>query len=319
MNPAASSSRRKPLVIIDGNNWTNRFFHGIKQPLTARDGTPTNAVHGWMSNVWRVWEEFDPEAVVAVFDKGRCAFRLGLLPTYKGTRVKGSGESSIVAQMGYIQELLPCIGVSVVASPNVEADDIIGTIAARAHAAGQSVFIMTNDKDMFQCATYLDNGHPDEGFPQVSICRFTGDPSEPWHVFSREEAESVIGVSADKIPAYLALVGDASDNIPGVPGVGAKTAVAWLSHHDWEEIIECPVTLQPERLRLALYNNLAQARVAYEVATLQQITDKVILAGTSPGKINIEIALKFMDRLSLKSAADKMLGRQKLGLTPFDR
>lgn len=294
------------LVIIDGNNWMSRFFFGIKQPLTDSQGNPTAAIHGWMNNIWRVFDEFKPAQVVAVFDNGRCQHRTRLYPEYKATRVYNEAKGDLYRQIEAVKEICPHIGVATISMLGVEADDIIYTLAVR---YPNKSFVMTNDKDLFGCID-------DES--RIKVVRFTGDKNEPWETFCHDKALGKTGVFPKRMSEFLALVGDSSDNIPGVPGVGPKTAAQWIGKYTLEQILaEVPIDLKPERLRLSLYNNLAQVKVAWELAKLRQLPEGLVKAALVAGEVNSDHALKIMATHDLKQASEKFLSRQKSGKLPF--
>ncbi|MGQ0619739.1 MAG: DNA polymerase I [Panacagrimonas sp.] len=194
-----------PLILIDGSNWLFRAFHALP-PLTAPDGTPTGAVFGMNNMLKRLIKDYQPKSLAVVFDPPGRTFREDIYPAYKGTR--SATPEDLTTQFPLVVELCEALGLKVLQVPDVEADDVIGTLATRAAAAGQPVLIVTGDKDMAQLVT-------SEVHLLDTMKNRRMDPAGVVEKF---------GVRPESIVDYLALMGDASDNIPGVPGVGEKTA-----------------------------------------------------------------------------------------------
>ena len=201
-----------PLILIDGSNWLFRAFHALP-PLTAPDGTPTGAVFGMNNMLRRLIKDYQPKSLAMVFDPPGPTFREDIYPEYKGTR--GATPEDLITQFPLVVELCEALGLRVLQVPGVEADDVIGTLATRAAAAGQDVLIVTGDKDMAQLVT-----------PGVHLLdTMKNRRLDPAGVVER------FGVAPERIVDFLALMGDTSDNIPGVPGVGEKTAAKLIREH----------------------------------------------------------------------------------------
>lgn len=194
-----------PLVLVDGSSYLYRAFHALP-PLTAADGRPTGAIRGVVSMLRKLIREYEPTRMAVVFDAPGKTFRDELFEQYKAHRP--SMPEDLRAQIQPLHEIIRAMGIPVIVREGVEADDVIGTLAVNAAASQQPVVISTGDKDMAQ----LVNEH----IMLVNTMNDTRlDPSGVVEKF---------GVSPDLIVDYLALMGDKSDNIPGVPGVGEKTA-----------------------------------------------------------------------------------------------
>lgn len=207
-----SAANTGPLILIDGSSWLFRAFHALP-PLTSPSGEPTGAVFGMINMVRRLLKDYAPERLCVVFDPPGRTFREDWYPEYKATR--GETPPELISQFPRVTEVLKAMGLPVVSVDGVEADDVIGTLAAQARAAGESVLIVTSDKDMAQLVD-------DEVHLLDTMKNRRLDPAGVVEKF---------GVAPQQIIDYLALMGDTSDNIPGVHGVGPKTAAKWLAEY----------------------------------------------------------------------------------------
>ena len=193
------------LVLVDGSSYLYRAFHALP-PLTTPDGRPTGAIRGVVSMVRKLIRDYEPTRMAVVFDAPGKTFRDEMFEQYKAHRP--SMPEDLVAQIQPLHEIIRTMGVPVIVREGVEADDVIGTLALKAAAGKQTVVISTGDKDMAQ----LVNEH-------ITLVNTMNDTRlDPLGV------EEKFGVPPRLIVDYLALMGDKSDNIPGVPGVGEKTA-----------------------------------------------------------------------------------------------
>jgi DNA polymerase-1 len=205
-------SEPAPLILVDGSNWLFRAYHALP-PLTAPDGTPTGAVYGMRNMLTKLIKDYTPQNIAVVFDPPGKTFREDIFPEYKANR--GETPEDLVIQFPLVVELCEAMGLKVLQIPGVEADDVIGTLATRAAANDQPVLVVTGDKDMAQLVT-----------AQVHLL----DTMKNRRMDPAGVAEK-FGVPPERIVDYLALMGDASDNIPGVPGVGEKTAAKLIGEH----------------------------------------------------------------------------------------
>ena len=201
-----------PFVLVDGSYFLFRAFHALP-PLTTSTGLHTNAIRGAISAIQKLMRRTQPTHMAVIFDTPEPTFRHVLSPIYKGDRPSMPGELS--EQIPYLHALIRALGIPLYMLPGAEADDIIGTLAKRAEAAGQQVLISTGDKDMAQLVT-----------DKVTLeDSFKDKPMDVNGVFEK------FGVWPNQIIDYLTLMGDASDGIMGVPGVGAKTAAKLLTEY----------------------------------------------------------------------------------------
>ncbi len=207
-----------PLVLVDGSSYLYRAFHAIPM-LSTKSGEPTNAVLGVVNMLFKLLDERKPTRMAVVFDAPGKTFRSTLYAEYKANRPPMPDE--LRAQVGPLLEAIEAMGIPLLRIDGVEADDVIGTLARAAAAAGAPTVISTGDKDLAQ----LVDGH-------VTLVN-TMDNT----MLDRAGVEQKFGVTPEQITDYLALVGDSIDNIPGIPGVGPKTAAKWLQQfHDLETL-----------------------------------------------------------------------------------
>ncbi len=195
------------LLLVDGHSNLYRAFYAIRAPLSAPDGTPTGAAYGFLRMQHKMLRELAPSHVAVAFDVGKETFRTRLSERYKAQRPPM--PEGLKVQIPLTQEALGLLGVAVVAEPDFEADDLIGTLAERAAGEGFDVVIASTDKDLMQLVR---------------------DPSvKMWHtrlerLLDERGVEEVFGVPPSKVGEVLSLMGDTSDNIPGCPGIGEKGA-----------------------------------------------------------------------------------------------
>ncbi|HKT30968.1 MAG TPA: 5'-3' exonuclease H3TH domain-containing protein, partial [Gammaproteobacteria bacterium] len=210
-NAAIHDTSKKPLILVDGSSYLYRAFFALP-PLSNSKGEPTGAVRGVAAMLKKLLADYAPERVAVVFDASGKTFRDELFAEYKANRP--AMPDDMVEQIEPLHALVKALGFPVLRIPGVEADDVIGTLAKQAADHQLPVLISTGDKDMGQLVN-----------PQVTLVNtMTGT------VLDREGVKQKFGVWPEQIIDYLALVGDSSDNIPGVSGIGPKTAAPLLDH-----------------------------------------------------------------------------------------
>ena len=202
----------KKLMVLDGNSIVNRAFYGIRM-LTAPDGTPTNGVYGFLAILQRLLEEEQPDALCVAFDRRAPTFRHTLYDGYKATR-KGMPDE-LAQQMPVLHEVLESMGVRTYELDGYEADDLIGTVSRRCEAAGWECCVVTGDRDSLQLITEQ---------TRVKLIKSRMGQTETIN-FDRAQFVEEYGFEPPILIDLKALMGDTSDNIPGVPGVGEKTAM----------------------------------------------------------------------------------------------
>ncbi|MCC2638533.1 MAG: polymerase [Moraxellaceae bacterium] len=201
-----------PLILVDGSSYLYRAFHALP-PLATRDGRPTGAVKGVVNMLQKLIKTYGPTHIAVIFDASGPTFRDEIFAEYKAHRPPMPDD--LRGQVEPLHALIRAMGLPLLCEKGVEADDVIGTLARQAAAAGVEVLISTGDKDIAQ----LVDGH-------VTLVNTMTDT-----ILDREGVIAKFGVPPERIVDYLALVGDSVDNIPGVPGVGPKTAAKWLQEY----------------------------------------------------------------------------------------
>ncbi|MFH1012524.1 MAG: 5'-3' exonuclease H3TH domain-containing protein [Candidatus Peregrinibacteria bacterium] len=208
---------KKHLVIIDGNHLVHRAFHAIQAKLTTSAGEPTNALFGFASMLLNIIEADHPDYLVVAFDEHAPTFRHEAHEGYKATRVKAPDD--LYAQIPRIREMLERTHIPMFSQEGFEADDFMGTLAVKAAKEGLESTVVTGDMDALQ----LVNGHVHVAFPHKGY-------REPI-VYDREKVFEKYGVYPEQIVDYKALMGDTSDNIKGVHGIGPKGASSLLAKY----------------------------------------------------------------------------------------
>lgn len=200
------------LYLIDGHNVLYRTFFGLPR-LSAPDGTPTHVVLGTARILMKILREERPGAIAAVFDTPEPTPRHALFPEYKANRLKVPED--LAAQLPLVKEAIDALGVSRIEIPGVEADDIIGTLSRIGEEQGMRVVIVSSDKDLYQLVS--DRVVVRDGLKERAV--------------GNEEVRETFGVEPRQVVDLLALAGDPSDNVPGVPGIGEKTAASLLKEY----------------------------------------------------------------------------------------
>ncbi len=203
---------QKKLVLVDGSSYLFRAYHGLPQ-LTSPGGHPTGAIYGVLNMLRKLVREEQPDRVAVVFDAKGKTFRNDIYPDYKANRPPMPDDLRV--QIEPLHRIIEAQGFPLIVIDGVEADDVIGTLAKRASEAGYEVLISTGDKDMAQLVN-----------PSVSLVNTMNNT-----YLDEAGVEEKFQVRADQIVDYLALMGDSSDNIPGVPKVGPKTAAKWIGEY----------------------------------------------------------------------------------------
>ena len=196
------------LLVIDGNSIVNRAFYGIRA-LSNKKGVFTNAITGFLNILFKLQNGFKPDCIAVAFDLKAPTFRHKLYGEYKGTRKPMPEE--LAMQMPYVKEILRAMGIKIVEKEGWEADDILGTLSHAAEAEGNTAIVATGDRDSFQLIT-----------EKVSV-NLAGNKEDT--LYTPEEIKEKYGVTPIQMIEVKALMGDSSDNIPGVKGVGEKTAL----------------------------------------------------------------------------------------------
>jgi DNA polymerase-1 len=238
------------LVLIDGSSYLYRAFHALP-PLTNSAGEPTGAIHGVLNMLLKFLREFTPARVGVVFDAPGRTFRDELFAEYKAQRPPM--PDALRSQIDPLLETVEALGLPMLRVPGVEADDVIGTLARRAAHAGARVLISTGDKDMAQLV--------DERVTLINT--MSGS------ILDRDGVKAKFDVYPEQIIDYLALVGDSSDNIPGIAQVGPKTAAKWLKQYgDLDQLVAHAADV-PGKAGENLRASLSTLALSRELATIR--------------------------------------------------
>ena len=212
------SEKRRTFAVIDGNSLMHRAFHAVPPTMNAPDGRPTNAIFGFLNMFLKMIDAFNPDGVVVAFDKGKPRVRMEMLPQYKAQRPPM--DPDLHAQFPMIKELLAALNVPILQSEGWEGDDILGTMARLGEEAGCDMLLVTGDRDMYQLVT--------EHVNVVSTRKGLSDVA----IMTPESVDDLYhGITPALVPDFYGLKGDASDNIPGVPGIGPKKASALIAQY----------------------------------------------------------------------------------------
>jgi DNA polymerase-1 len=238
------------LYLIDGHSYFYRAFHAIKN-LSNSKGIPTNAIFGFTNMLFKLLREKKPDAIAIVLDSPVPTERHRIYEEYKSQRPEMPDD--LKSQIPHMKKIVEAFRIPSFEMPGYEADDILGTIAKKAAASGVDVFILSGDKDMMQLVS-----------DRIKIY----DPMK--EVLIDEEAVIVkFGVPPERVVEVMALTGDAIDNIPGVKGIGEKTAKDLISNVDsLDELIDHPEKIRNERIRKMISENIETIRLSKTLATL---------------------------------------------------
>ena len=246
-------SDRKKLYLIDGSAYIFRAYYGVR-PLSTSTGLPTNAVVGFARMIGRLLREHRPEYLVMVFDTKAKTFRHKMYDLYKANR--DAPPEDLIPQFGLIHDLVEAMDLIKLAEPGFEADDVIATLAKQAHGTEVEVVVVSADKDLMQLVR-----------PGVSMY----DPMKDKH-YDRDAVIEKFGVPPERVADALALAGDSSDNIPGVPKVGPKTAAKLLNlFGDVEGVIKGVAEIQkPKAAERSVIENQESARLSKRLTVLSE-------------------------------------------------
>jgi DNA polymerase-1 len=246
----------KKLYLVDGHALVYRaYFAFIKNPLINSKGQPTSAVFGFANYLIRLIESFKCEYLAVVLDSSVPTFRHLMYEQYKANREEMPGD--LKAQMPLIRTLIDALNIAVVKEDGLEADDLIATLTRNATDMDFDVFLITKDKDLMQLLG-----------PRVKM--LTPEGTGTLQLFEEKDVKEKMGVPPSQIVDYLALIGDSSDNIPGVPGVGPKTAIKILDEvGSVDAILANPSIIQNQKLSQKIAENIELLRISKALATLK--------------------------------------------------
>jgi 5'-3' exonuclease len=244
-------------LLVDGFNLAYRCFFAIPE-LARADGFPTNVLHGWVKSLWRLSDQEKPDGTLVFFDLGGAQDRLALHPEYKANREEM--PEALSKQIPIVKELTRAMGLGGIEVDGVESDDLLASHACALARRGDQVLIVSSDKDFAQIVGER---------IRMMLPPPTANPKLGWRILDEAGVVAKFGVPPAKIADYLALVGDTSDNIPGLEGVGPKTAAKWLAEHgSLEGVLAAAERIAPERFRAPLTAAADRLRVNLRITTL---------------------------------------------------
>ena len=246
-----------PLIAVDAPYVLYRSFYALPDTILGLDGKPVNALLGAVNLLLRGAADFGPRAIVMCFGAEAAPYRVELFPAYHADRPEV--PEALAWQFSHAPSLFSAFGWDVSSSPDVEADDLLGSLAAVESDAGGRTLIVTGDRDMYQCVSdpvsvmFLKSGIT--GFTEV-------DPAE---------VRKRYGVGPELVPDFIALRGDPSDGLPGAPGIGPKTAASLLSKYGSLDGAIAGASGEKPRVAAALTESAAELRAFRDIATLRTV------------------------------------------------
>ena len=245
------------IVLIDGHSILNRAFYGLPD-LTNAEGLHTNAVYGFLNILFKILEEEQADYLTVAFDRKEPTFRHEMYEAYKGTRKPMPEE--LRQQVPLMKEVLTAMGVPIVERAGYEADDIIGTLARRSEEQGLSVTVLSGDRDLLQLAT-------DKVLIRIPKTKRNGTEIEDYYA---KDVLAQYQVTPKQFIELKALMGDTADNIPGLPGVGEKTATKIIVEYGSVENAKAHESeIKPNKARLAFEEHYDLAELSLKLATIK--------------------------------------------------
>lgn len=244
-------------MLVDGFNLAYRCFYALPE-LTRADGFPTGALHGWVKSLWKLIDQEKPDSTLVFFDLGGSAEREALHAEYKAQRKPM--PDPLRQQIDPIKGLTRVMGLAGIEVDGVESDDLLASEAVALARGGHEVIIVSADKDFAQVVSAQ---------IKIMLPPPSANPKLGWRLMDATGVAEKFGVPPEKIADYLALVGDTSDNIPGLDGVGPKTAAKWLAEFgNLEGVIAHAGEVKPDRFREAVVTHADRLRLNLKLTTL---------------------------------------------------
>ncbi|MDP6262089.1 MAG: DNA polymerase, partial [Rhodospirillales bacterium] len=286
------SATPRQVYLIDGSGFIFRAFHALP-PMTRPDGTPVNAVYGFISMLLKLLDEADADYFAVIFDKKRRTFRNDIFPDYKANRPDPPEE--LIPQFELVRDAVAALNLVPVDMDGFEADDLIATYARLARDAGAEVTIVSSDKDLMQLVG-----------PGVTM-----QDAMKNRAIGPEEVREKFGVGPEKVVDVQALAGDSSDNVPGVAGIGIKTAAKLIREYgDLDNLLARAGEIKQPKRRRNLIEQADVARLSRTLVTLKDdVPVEVPLADFAVKETDREALLKFLDEQGFKSLVGKVKSR----------
>lgn len=292
--PNGAATQRKKLVLIDGHAMVHRAFHAVPEQLTSRSGEAVNATFGFTSMLLKALLEEKPDYIALTFDRPTPTFRHQQYAQYKAHRP--SMPDNMRPQFGRIREMVQAFGIPIYEKDGFEADDVLGTLSVQAAQQGVETIIYTGDMDTLQ----LVNEHVMVKVAKRGISEITE--------YNPESVKARYGLVPAKLPDFKGLVGDTSDNIPGVPGIGEKTASRLIAQYgDLEGVLAHLDELKPKEQNL-LREFAEQARESKYLATIVcDVPVQLDLAACRIGQMNRDGVLALFRELDFRTMVERLL------------
>jgi DNA polymerase-1 len=301
--PVERQNHMKTLVLIDGHSLAYRMHFALERTnMRTADGTPTWAVYGFFNALFSLLKKIKPDAIAVSFDVGRITFRNEMYPQYKAHRE--SMPDDMRAQMTLIYEGVQRLGIPIYELENYEADDVIGTLACKAAHEGFWVQILTGDQDSFQLVDDLDPTNPAKVHAgKIEVLIPPRLPRDEMKTYDRQGVFEKWGIYPEQVIDFKGLKGDTSDNIPGVPGVGDKTAVKLLTEYGTLENLYAHIDDLPKnKLREKLETYKDQAFLSKQLATIdRQVPLTVVWEDCHLSIPDYRELLAFLERMEFRN------------------
>ena len=294
------------VLVLDGNSLTYRAFFALPTDMATASGQVTNAVFGFVSMFINLLKEHKPDGVLVAFDRPEPTFRHYANPAYKAQRE--AAPDILRQQMGLVREVLAALDVTTVDLVGFEADDIIGTVALMAKVRGDDVIIVTGDRDSYQLVSD----------PHVRVLYNKRGVSE-YALYDEAGIFEKTGVTPAQYPEYAALRGDTSDNLPGIPGVGEKTAAKLIATYGDLDGIFAHVDEQTPKLRESLIQNEALARLNHELMVVHcdaPIEVDLDALGFVPNAVEVTRLFEFLEMRTLLGRLNEVLAGRGVAVGP---
>ena len=286
------------VILIDGHSIAFRAFYALPDSLVTKEGFPTNVIHGFLMMISKIIKDFDTDKLVITWDVSKKTFRTDLYKDYKGNRKSAPDEFKI--QVKVLQKLIEKFNIPQVSLEGFEADDVLGTLSKSFNDNDEEVLIVTGDRDSFQLISEKTNVlYTKRGISEVER-------------FGEAEFEERFKISTSQYIEYLGLKGDASDNIPGLPGVGEKTAINLLSDYENIENIYKNLDNLTPKLRNTFKDNKDLLMLSKDLATIKRDLDIKLPKTKIKDSIffNAEVLENAKDEI-IKYELTKFLGERK--------
>jgi DNA polymerase-1 len=280
----------KHVFLIDGSGFLFRAYFGIKEKMSRPDGTPTNAVYGFTQMLMKLVDDTNADHIAVIFDRARKTFRSDIYKEYKAHRPPPPDD--LIPQFKLVREATRAMNIPAVDMEGYEADDLIATYARQAVEAGAQVTVVSTDKDLMQCVG-----------PNVKMF----DAMKNREIGPEQVVEK-FGVGPERVIDVQALAGDSADNVPGVAGIGVKTAALLINEYgDLDGVLKNAANVKQTKRREALIEQADLARVSRDLVTLKvDVPVEVPLENFAVKAIDPDVFLNFLQEQSFKSLVTRM-------------